>query len=260
MSKINFNQGNSGDSAFGSFGQTLQVLFDESISDATVVHESWTHAWGRAVSYAWQSEENKNELLALPLKVLAKFNFNPPAGVDIIVVEANHSENKTITLYPSKGDVKYNHKNIECGYYKAYLVDIDSIKNTEKKSNNDGEQVSFKLAPIVKNDYFSSTLKSEISPVNGWIDMPVEGVIARHPSGKLWWITTEEIKLDEWPENKIFTAPMMDQFMANDASLPNFFKLGSTIVMKLPPKPDDEHTPMALMDYDALGKIYPFTT
>lgn len=259
MSEINFDQGNSGDSAFGSQGRALQVLFDESIADGAVIHETWSHAWGRAVSYAWQSEENKQELLNDPHSVLAKFNYEPPAGVEVYVVDANSSEDQSINLKFSGNEVKYHPENLARGHYKAYLVNPETIQETDQQSSAGGNQVAFSLAQK-GSSYLNRILKSEISPVNGWVELPEQGVIAKHPSGRLWWVTTENFEVENWPEGETFYAPMVDQFVSNEKVNPTFFKLASTIVMKLPPKPEGAHAPMALMDYDALGKIYPFTT
>lgn len=250
---VNRVKASSGDSSFGSFGKTLQVLFDESITDANVVHETWSHAWGRAISYAWQSEENKNKLLANPTEVLARFNYALPAGVKLVVVEANKEE--TISIAKESGNLAYNPENLLS--YRAYLVDVESIKNTEEKASNGASQVEFKLHDVDSADYFANTLKSDISPVNGWIDLPDQGVIAQHPSGRLWWVTKEDFFIDSWPTGEIFKAPMLDQFVDSE---PDFLQLASTIIMTLPPKPAIEDQTIALTDYDALGKIYPFSS
>jgi hypothetical protein len=250
---VNRLKASAGDSSFGSFAKTLQVLFDESITDANVVHETWSHAWGRAISYAWQSEENKKRLLENPTEVLAQFNYALPAGVKLLVVEANKEE--TININKESGSLAYNPDNLLS--YRAYLVDVDSIKNTEEKASNGSDQVKFKLQDINNDDYFANTLKSDISPVNGWIDLPDEGVIAKHPSGRFWWVTKKDFFIKSWPTGEIFNAPMLDQFIDSE---PDFLQLASTIIMTLPPKPGVENQTIALTDYDALGKIYPFSS
>ncbi|QPB85532.1 hypothetical protein CWC22_021210 [Pseudoalteromonas rubra] len=242
-----------GDTAFGSFSGSLQVLFDESVLDGASVHESWSHAWGRAVAYAWESEQNKEMLLSNPVAVLAMFNFTLPAGVELQVVDANRSEEQSITIAATETELQYQRQNLKPGYFKAYLVDPETIVPSPEHGF-----VDFKLVSADNSSYFSTTKKWTDVPVNGWVEIPGSGVIVKHPSGRLWFVTTEEIAEDsaEWSNTR--TSQMLDDFVSSN---PSFLNLGSTVIMKLPPKPEEQQdVAMSLMDYDALGKIYPFTT
>ncbi|MBE0370760.1 MULTISPECIES: hypothetical protein [Pseudoalteromonas] len=249
----NSNSTRFGSSAFGSFSHTLQVLFDEALLDGTAAHESWSHAWGRAVAYAWESQENKSLLLEKPLDVLAKFNYVPPAGVDIRVIDANRDDDISFTIEKNEKKVSYSKSNLASGRFKAYLVDAKTvIADTE----NDGF-VSFSLVSECNDLYKNETKVWNDIPVNGWVSVPSTGLVVKHPSGNLWFVTTEEIATPKSiDEAKSIVSQTMDEYISSN---PAYLNLSSTIIMKLPPAPEKSSN-MALMDYDALGKIYPFTT
>ncbi|TMP28419.1 hypothetical protein CWB99_11935 [Pseudoalteromonas rubra] len=250
---MEINNSKFGDTAFGSFTGSLQVLFDESILNGAASHESWSHAWGRAVAYAWEKEENKAALLHDPALVLSMFNYKLPAGVNLKVVDANRHEDQSVVIEATSSNLQYQRDNLKPGYFKAYLIDPGTIVPSQEQG-----YVTFSLVSTDNASYFNVTKKWSDVPVNGWVDIPATGVIVKHPSGRLWYITTEEIPENspQWSASQF--SQMMDDFIHSN---PSFLNLGSTVIMKLPPKPEEQQdVAMSLMDYDALGKIYPFTT
>ncbi len=62
-------------------------------------------AWDRAVVLAWKDPEFKQRLIDDPHKTLAEVGFNPPKGVNLVIVENTHERRHLVLPAPPSGDV-----------------------------------------------------------------------------------------------------------------------------------------------------------
>ncbi|WP_281558481.1 hypothetical protein [Thalassomonas sp. RHCl1] len=281
--------------AFGTQFGPLQAIFDEKITDGEVEHTLWMNAWGRAIAYAWECDEHKKRLLENPTEVLYELaQYNLPDGIKLIVIEANKKQTITLERTEAKGESKVNYeqyrpKNIyreekKVSNLSAYPITINNKSDVAKG-------IDFSL-----NEVGTETIPEY--PINGWVKIPAEGLIVEDAEENYFWITTPENKQKreelikdklELPTvlsiNQFLTAntlqgyqdtnPIPDQgqrlqhkdngdivFSPMDLDYqPPYFRLASTIIMTLPPKPDESEQDklIGLREYAALGKIYPFT-
>ncbi len=223
----------------GAYYKPYQILFDENIISGEQSHASWQQAWGRAIAYAWKSEENEKELIDSPHNVLAKFNYYMPDGNQLKVIRANDAVD-SVYLGKKAGELSYKSSNNSFCAYKI-ISDISAQADGLVKFS-----ISDKADDVMAQ-----------YPVNGWVAVPPSGLVVKLNDGE-YWVTKEKLTKEAINGNE-FTGMPIDQ-MLSDENAPDHYRLGSTIIMALPPKPAGEDQVSAMMDYDALGKTYPFTT
>jgi len=282
--------------AFGSRFGYLQALFDEKINDADVANNLWANAWGRAVAYAWESEAQKRELLEDPDSVLQKVaQYSTPDGLKLIVIDANAETKISIIRKETNESTKvgftdYNNPFGGEVYYPVLIKNVNLAEDKHKVlfefEGKDGE------GKLTNAEKFKEISGHNPYPINGWVNIPREGMVGFGPDGGPFWVTTE----DEFnkvydngnfnPENyeKTGIAPTVTQYLnipkgdrvhlnwdhdkgelvveeLDDDRKPSYFRLASTIIMTLPPQPENAvKSATSLIEYGALGKIYPFTT
>lgn len=279
--------------AFGTQFGPLQAIFDEKITDGEVEHTLWMNAWGRAIAYAWECDEHKEKLLKNPTEVLYELaQYNLPEGIKLIVIEANKQQTITLERTEATGEseVKYQQYRPKKLYSnETKTSNLQAYPVTIHKSDSD--KINFSL-----NDMGTKAIAE--FPINGWVQIPDEGLLVEDAEENYFWITTpkniqkrEQLIKDkqELPAvlsiNQFLTANTLQGYQevnpipAQGGRLdykdngditfspmdldyqPPYFRLASTIIMTLPPKPDESEQDklIGLREYAALGKIYPFT-